>query len=133
MVGIGHCRIFARSNVILNDKTNIKSEPKWPNRDIVEEHEAKLSIIFSSIMVGGWNCYAISKSDEVQIIKETLKSGRLTQMSTEIFILTNIVGQTSKYDIQNGCRGHFESGHRVKYSSNHQTNIKYEFLELNNP
>ena len=54
-------------------------------------------------------------------------------MSTKIFILTNIVGQTSKYDIQNGCRGHFESGHRVKYSSNHQTNIKYEFLVLNNP
>ena len=46
-------------------------------------------------------------------------------MSTEIFILTNIVGQTSKYD--------FESGHRVKYSSIHQTNIKYEFLVLNNP
>ena len=53
MVGIGHCRIFARSNVILNDKTNIKSEPKWPNRDIVEEHETKLSIIFSSIWLFG--------------------------------------------------------------------------------
>ena len=50
MVGIGHCRIFGRSNVILNDKTNIKSEPKWPNRDIVEEHEAKL---FSSLWLLG--------------------------------------------------------------------------------
>ena len=63
---------------------------------------------------------SIPKSDEVHIMRETVKSNPLTQMSTEIFILTNIAGQTS-IEIRNG------------YSVNHRNNIEYEFLVLNNP
>ena len=53
MVGIGHCRIFARSNVILNVKTNIKYEPKWPQIDIVEEQKGQaIKNILHNMVVG---------------------------------------------------------------------------------
>ena len=56
----------------------------------------------------------------------------MTKIFTKIHILSNIAGKPSKYYIQNGHGGHFESGHRVKSSLTHQNSIIYEFLVLNN-
>ena len=89
-----------------------------PNRAIAEEHGGQtINNIFPT-----WFTFlrSIPKSDEVQIMRETVQSNPLTQMSTEIFIPTNIAGQTS-IEIQNG------------YSVNRRNNIEYEFLVLNNP